>query len=374
MRMQQTVWAMGLMSGTSLDGVDAALIRTDGEKVYEFGPAITVPYSDALSYDLREAVYRRSDIARTARDLTMAHNDVVHELLRDAEMKFSDVAYLGFHGQSIDHRPDEGITVQIGDPAMLAENTGIDVIADFRRRDIACGGQGAPLVPLYHAALVRDMDLPIVVLNIGGIANVTWVGRASPQTKLSEMDILAFDTGPGNVLLNEWAGLHTGTFCDKDGKLSLEGEVDQAVVAHLLEDEYFAQKPPKSLDRNHFDVDAVQHFSSVDGAATLAAFTISSILKAREFLPQTANHWVVAGGGRHNPALVRALKQRIPGLQIAEEIGWDGDALEAQAFAFLAVRSAYGLPLTLPTTTGTNRPVTGGALYRAHHELQKIPA
>lgn len=361
----KTVWAMGLMSGTSLDGVDAALIRTDGEKVHEFGPAITVPYHEALSYDLREVIYRRGDTAKAARDLTLVHNDVVHELLRDAEMKFSDVAYLGFHGQTIDHRPDDGITVQIGDPSLLAEHTGIDVIADFRRRDVASGGQGAPLVPLYHAALVRDMDLPIAVLNIGGMANVTWVGRSEHAEKLIAHDILAFDTGPGNVLLNEWAGLHTGQYCDKDGKLALQGEVDEAVVTHLMEDAYFQQHPPKSLDRNYFDIDAVQHFSSIDGAATLAAFTITSILKARDYFPAPVKHWVVAGGGRHNPSLMRPLKQRIPDLQKAEEIGWDGDALEAQAFAFLAVRSAYGLPLSLPTTTGTNRAVTGGGLYRA---------
>lgn len=362
---EKAVWAMGLMSGTSLDGVDAALVRTDGESIAEIGPAITVPYDLKLQHEIREVIYRRGDTARVARDLTLAHADVVHELLKDAEMKFSEVSFLGFHGQSIDHRPDEGITVQIGDPALLADRTGIDVIADFRRRDIACGGQGAPLVPLYHAALVRKMDLPVAVLNIGGMANVTWVGRSEHAERLIAHDIIAFDTGPGNVLLNEWAGLHTGTYYDVDGKLALEGEVDESVVAHLMADAYFKQHPPKSLDRNYFSIDAVKHFSSVDGAATLAAFTIASILNAEQYFPTSANRWIVVGGGRHNPSLMKPLKAQIPGLIPAEDAGWDGDAIEAQAFAFLAVRSAKGRPLSLPTTTGTSRAVTGGAFYRA---------
>ena len=362
---EKPLWAIGLMSGTSLDGIDAALVRTDGETVSELGPAITVPYDEKLQHEIREVIYRRGDKAKAARDLTMAHSDVVHELLKDAGMKFNEVSFLGFHGQSIDHRPDEGITVQIGDPALLADRTGIDVIADFRRRDIASGGQGAPMVPLYHAALVREMELPVVVLNIGGMANVTWVGRSEKADKLIAHDIIAFDTGPGNVLLNEWAGLHTGTYYDKDGKLALEGEVDESVVTHLMEDDYFKQHPPKSLDRNYFSIDAVKHFSSVDGAATLAAFTIASILHADRYFPTKAKTCIVAGGGRYNPSLMKPLKHKIPTLKSAEEVGWDGDAIEAQAFAFLAVRSAKGRPLSLPTTTGTNRAVTGGAFYRA---------
>ncbi len=362
---EKPIWAMGLMSGTSIDGIDAALICTDGENIAEFGPAITIPYDDKLRYDIREVIYRRGDAALAARDITIAHCDVVHELLREAGLHFSEVSLLGFHGQTIDHRPEDGITVQIGDPSLLAERTGIDVIADFRRRDIACGGQGAPLVPLYHAALVRNMDLPVVVLNIGGMANVTWVGRSENAQKLIAHDIVAFDTGPGNVLLNEWAGLHTGQYCDTNGQLALQGEVDEAVVEHLLEDEYFSLHPPKSIDRNYFTIDAVRHFSAVDGAATLAAFTIASILQAKQYFPAPANSWIVAGGGRHNPSLIKPLRQQIANFYTAEDMRWNGDAVEAQAFAFLAVRSARGMPLTLPTTTGTNRAVTGGALYKA---------
>ena len=357
--------AIGMMSGTSLDGIDAAIIRSDGENMVEFGEAVTIPYTDFLRHELREVIYRRGDRAKAARDMTSAHVEAIRTLLNHAELSPKDIDLIGFHGQTIDHRPDEGITIQMGDPSLIAELIGVDVIADFRRRDVAAGGQGAPLVPLYHAALVRSMRLPVVVLNVGGMANVTWVGRSeSDDEPLIAHDILAFDTGPGNVLLNEWAMQHTGVPMDEDGKLAAQGSVDQAVVDRLMQDPFFHLRPPKSLDRNYFHLDSMRHLSPEDGAATLTAFTVASIAAARDYFPAPAQEWIVAGGGRHNPVMMEQLQARLPNLKSAEALHWNGDAIEAQAFAFLAIRSYLGMPLTLPTTTGTRHAVTGGALYR----------
>jgi anhydro-N-acetylmuramic acid kinase len=374
--MNQPLWAMGMMSGTSLDGIDVALIRSDGETVLERGAWLTVPYTEALRHQLREAVYGRGDAALAAREMTLAHAEAAKALLATTPLT-PDV--IGFHGQSVDHRPKQGITLQIGDPSLLAEELGIDVVADFRRRDVAAGGQGAPLVPLFHAAMVEDLPRPIAVLNIGGIANVTWIGNGQwamgnrqeegikPNAKCLEprASILAFDTGAGNVLLNEWVGKHTGQPIDFNGEIAQKGTVDEAVLTLYLQDPFFAKQPPKSLDRNYFHGDPVRHLSLEDGAATLAAFTIQSIVQAQEYFPEPVKRWIVAGGGRHNPVLMQQLRARLPHVYSAEEMGWEGDALEAQAFGFLAIRSYYGLPLSLPTTTGVNRAVTGGALYRA---------
>jgi anhydro-N-acetylmuramic acid kinase len=365
--MKNPVWAIGLMSGTSLDGIDAALVLTDGETVFERGAWEITPYSDELRHQLREVIYKRGDVPLAAKNMTLAHARAVKNLLAKANMKARDVALIGFHGQSIDHRPAEGITVQIGDGALLAQETGIDVITDFRRRDVAAGGQGAPLVPLFHAAMVRGQSLPVAVLNIGGMANVTWVNctESGKQHKLAEFDVIAFDTGPGNVLINEWIGQHTGETMDRDGAYARKGKADEKVLSLLMQDPYFHQFPPKSLDRNYFHTDPVRHLSLEDGAATLAAFTVRSILAAQEYFPVPVNRWIVAGGGRLNPTVLEPLRHSLPDLSTAEDAGWEGDALEAQAFAFLAVRSYLGLPLSLPTTTGVNRAVTGGAFYRA---------
>jgi anhydro-N-acetylmuramic acid kinase len=277
-----------------------------------------------------------------------------------------DVHVIGFHGQTVTHRPSEQITWQIGNGALLAEKTGIDVVSDFRRRDMAADGEGAPLVPLYHAALARKMQLPIAMLNIGGIANVTWIGKSeSASDQLMDLDIIAFDTGPGNVLLNEWALKSTGMDCDRDGKLALSGTPDMALVARMMQDEFFAKHPPKSLDRNYFSHDAVSRLSKEDAAATLVAFTAAAVEKAAGYFPVPAKQWFISGGGRHNPSLMQALKTYFLQVYPVEALGWEGDALEAQAFAFLAMRSLKRLPISLPTTTGVRMAVTGGAHYRA---------
>ncbi len=362
----ETGWSLGLMSGTSLDGIDAALIKTDGEHVFEFGPSLTVAFDDDYRAKLREVVHGRGDMLMAEHDITLKHADAVKALLMKADITRKDVQVIGFHGQTVAHRPQEQLTWQIGNGALLAEKTGISVVCDFRRRDVAAGGEGAPLVPLYHAALARQMELPVAVLNIGGIANVTWVGRSESNSRdLMDLDIMAFDTGPGNVMINEWALKTIGQDCDRDGKLALAGKADEAIIAAMLKDWYFTKTPPKSLDRNYFTFDDMQHLSPEDGAATLTEFMAAAVENGATYFPRPARQWFVSGGGRHNPAVMQALRKRFMQVYPVESLGWVGDALEAQAFGFLAVRSLQGLALSLPTTTGAIRAVTGGAYYRA---------
>jgi len=366
MQKEEIRWSLGLMSGTSLDGIDAALIRTDGEQVHEFGAWQTTPFDDAMKSILRAAVRGRGDLLLAEHLMTLKHAEAVKSLLDKANLTHKDVQVIGFHGQTVAHRPEEDLTWQMGDGALLAEKTKIDVVCDFRRRDIAAGGEGAPLVPLYHAALARHMELPIAVLNLGGIANVTWIGKSERAgSELMALDILALDTGPGNVMLNEWAEEKAKMDYDEGGKLAFAGKVNKEALDVLLSNSYFAKHPPKSLDRNHFSVEHMQHLSAEDGAATLTAFVIESVRLGQEYFPAPAKQWFITGGGRHNPAIMKGLKDTLGSAYPVESLGWKGDALEAQAFAFLAVRSLKKLPLSLPTTTGALRAVTGGALYRA---------
>lgn len=366
MQKEETRWALGLMSGTSLDGIDAALIRTDGEYIHEFGAWLTIPYDEQMKAILRAAVFGRGDLLMAEHVMTMKHAEAVKALLDKANLTYKDVQVIGFHGQTVAHRPEEDLTWQMGDGALLAEKTKIDVVCDFRRRDIAAGGEGAPLVPLYHAALSRHMELPIAVLNIGGIANVTWIGRSERAgSELMALDILAFDTGPGNVMLNEWAHAKTGVDYDLNGKLAFAGKVDPTVLTELIGNSYFTKHPPKSLDRNHFRSDHLENLSPEDGAATLTSFMVESVKQGVRYFPAQPKQWFISGGGRHNPAVMQGLKEALGQVYPVESLGWKGDALEAQAFAFLAVRSLKKLPLSLPTTTGAIRAVTGGAHYRA---------
>ncbi|HEY7609604.1 MAG TPA: anhydro-N-acetylmuramic acid kinase [Alphaproteobacteria bacterium] len=356
------------MSGTSLDGVDAALIRSDGRGRVEFGPRTTIPYGDAIRRGLR-AVLGKSEAPRAVVEaLTRAHAEAVETLLSAHGVAPGEVDVVGFHGQTIWHRPEAGETVQIGDGALLARLVGIDVVNDFRSADVKAGGQGAPLVPVFHAALARELEHPLVVLNIGGVANVTWIGAAFDPAAMAPDDaaLLAFDTGPGNALIDDWVLRHTGARCDTDGRLAHAGRVDAKAAAAILADPYFARTPPKSLDRGHFEAGPVRALSPEDGAATLVEVTAQAAAAARRFFPMPARRWLVCGGGRHNPAIMRALKAAVAApVDAVEAVGWDGDALEAQAFAYLALRALDGLPITFPRTTGAPRPLAGGTLHRA---------
>lgn len=353
--------AIGLMSGTSLDGIDAALIRTDGHGRVERIGFYTMPYPSELRDQLRGCLGLKFDpdgrVARAERAMTLAHAGAVAQLRQN----FSDTAVdlIGFHGQTIDHDPAMRRTWQIGDAALLAAETGIDVIADFRSADVAAGGQGAPLLPLYHAALAQNLEKPVAVLNIGGVANVTFIGAGDNA-------LLAFDTGPGSALLNDWVKQHTGAEYDRDGLLARAGTIDRDILASYLADDYFSRPAPKSLDRDQWNIRALAGLSVEDGAATLTALTVRAIAKACDHLPESPLQWYVTGGGRLNPAMMDGLRRvlNVP-VGVVDDLGWDGDAMEAEGFAYLAVRSALGLPLSLPGTTNVPQPLSGGQRWSA---------
>jgi anhydro-N-acetylmuramic acid kinase len=360
---RKSLSALGLMSGTSLDGIDAAVVETDGERVLGFGPAATYPYDDGFRERLRLLLGSDPDAGDpTVGELTRRHAEAVKRLLADHGLERSAIGVIGFHGHTVLHDPARGITRQVGDGAGLAWATGIPVVADFRSDDVAAGGQGAPLAPLFHRALAEPLAKPLAVLNVGGVANVTYLG---PRPKDGEGAILAFDTGPGNALIDDWTLRTRGRPFDADGRLARAGRVDEALLALLLRHPYFERPPPKSLDRGQFDAGAAAGLSAEDGAATLTAFTAAAVAKAARFLPEPPRRWLVSGGGRRNGALMQALARALSApVEPVEACGWRGDSLEAEAFAFLAVRSLGGLPLSLPSTTGVPRPTSGGTLHR----------
>ena len=360
--MNGIVTALGLMSGTSMDGIDVAVIDTDGERVAGFGPATTYPYPDDVSADLRALVAdaRRAETGNHAdldRRVTGAQTRAVEKLLKGAGIDRAKIAVVGFHGQTILHRPEKRVTYQLGNGAAMAERLGIDVVNRFRDADLAAGGQGAPLAPLYHRALAQDLERPLAVLNLGGVGNVTY---------LEGETVIAFDTGPANAMIDDWMLKHSGQSYDADGRLAASGTVDKAALAKLMDNAYFALKPPKSLDRNDFSAAPVQGLAPADGAATLVAFTVETVRRSLDHLPGRPKRWLVTGGGRLNPTIMAALAEALKApVAPVEAVGWQGDALEAQCFAVLAVRSLRGLPLSVPTTTGAPRPMTGGVLNRA---------
>ena len=344
------------MSGTSLDGIDAALIETNGITITRLGPWLTTPYDKDLRERLRDALGDTGPLDDVAHDMTLAHAEAVRALLIGCGRNARDIRVIGFHGHTIDHRPADGVTRQIGNGALLAAETGIDVVAEFRTADVAAGGEGAPLAPLYHAALCRGMDQPVCVLNIGGVANLTWIGEDNA--------LLAFDTGPGNALIDDWLRRHTGGTMDTDGVLAASGTAHPATVAAYLGDVYFNRPPPKSLDRLDFTLDNVAGHAPADGAATLVAVTCAAVARAVDYLPASPKRWLVTGGGRHNPVIMASLSAMMAApVDPVERVDWNGDALEAQAFAFLAMRSLAGQPLSLPMTTGVAGPTTGGRLF-----------
>lgn len=355
--------ALGLMSGTSVDGVDVALIETDGERLGAFGPVLTVAYPDEIRRTIRAAFGAEQPNAATTaaeRAVTETHVEAVQRWSKTHGVALSTVDLVGFHGQTITHRPEKRFTWQIGDGAALAKALGVRVINDLRGADVAAGGQGAPLVPIYHAALVRDLPRPLAVVNIGGVANVTWIGREGIGAGDS---LLAFDTGPGNGPIDDWCAKRAGQRFDKDGALAAAGRVDRTRLERFSEHRYFAKKPPKSLDRGDFNDSWADGLSVADGAATLTRGTARAIALGARHFPAPASQWVIAGGGARNSTLLKEIAEETRGRVVsADSLGWNGDALEAQAFAFLAVRSLRGLPLTFPGTTGAPRPLTGGRL------------
>jgi anhydro-N-acetylmuramic acid kinase len=365
------VQVIGLMSGTSLDGVDVAVIETDGERITAFGPTGYRAYAEGERALLRQALgdatgmtdraQRPGILAQAEALVTRAHGDAIADYLEDNELALGAVDIIGFHGQTVLHRPEHRLTVQIGDGRALARRFGRPVAFDFRAADVAAGGQGAPLAPVFHAALVQNLDRPgpIAVLNIGGVANVTYCADGA---------LVACDTGPGNALLDDFIRARTGRAFDTGGAKAARGRVDQAFVEGVLHLPFFAAPPPKSLDRNAFaSVSGGLADSSVaDGAATLAALTAACVARVVPMFPQPPRTWIVSGGGARNPAILAMLAERVApaSVETADSLGWSSDALEAQAFAYLAVRTLRGLPITFPSTTGVAQPLPGGIVAR----------
>ncbi len=365
--MASRLWkAIGLMSGTSMDGVDAALIETDGYSIFDSGPHLTIPYEPAFRNELQNLVngdYRRSNLIEE--QLTLKHADAVNKLLNDFSIPPNQIDLIGFHGHTIIHKPEEKFTWQIGDGNLLAQTTGIDVINDFRSADVKAGGQGAPLVPIFHHLLTKDMELPIIILNIGGVANITWVDEHVDN-------LIGFDTGPGNALIDDWVSSHGNFVYDVDGKIALSGHVNRNKLKELMSHPFFDAPAPKSLDRDTFRVfvtSVLDGETLQNGAALLTAFTVSAIIRGIENLPKPSRTCIVVGGGRHNNAIMSQLDGKLSiNVLSGDLVGWTGDAIEAQAFGFLGVRSKRGLAISFPGTTGVPFSMSGGKYYPVSHE------
>jgi anhydro-N-acetylmuramic acid kinase len=367
--------AIGLMSGTSYDGVDLALLETDGEDLGRVGPTGYRPYSEqeravlrraiAVAANLSDRAERPKALVEAEELVTDMHAEAVEAFLAANGMTPREVAVVGFHGQTVLHRPDRGLTVQLGNGPALAARIGIPVVYEFRAADVAAGGQGAPVVPVFHRAMVRLLERahPVGVLNLGGVANVTFIN--------GDDQLIACDTGPGNALIDDFLRLRTSSLRDDEGRAAAAGKVDEAAVARVLAHPFFAKPPPKSLDRNTFrhwvaEEGGLANKSTEDGAATITAITAASVARAITVLPRAPASWIVSGGGTRNPTLMRMLAEALApaAVETAGAIGWSADALEAQAFAYLAVRAVKEMPITFPTTTGVPRPLTGGVLAK----------
>lgn len=353
--------ALGIMSGTSMDGIDVALLTTDGQSFVEAGPARTYPYPaatrDALLAHLAEAErFETERFPDLEKAVTQAHADAALTFMRKHRLSPDQIDVIGLHGQTMLHRPERRFTCQLGDGQLAADLTGRPVVYRFRHADVAAGGQGAPLVPVYHQALASGLAGPLMVLNLGGVANVTYIDGD---------ELIAFDTGPASALIDDFMRQRRGVAMDQDGALAASGTVDEPLLATLLNHPYFSKKPPKSLDRNDFHnwSQAVSQLSDAAGAATLTSFTIETIAAALRHVPRPPIQWLATGGGRHNQTLMQGLALRfgVP-VRPVETVGWDGDGMEAHCFGYLAVRSLRGLPLSFPTTTGVPHPMAGGEL------------
>lgn len=346
---------IGLMSGTSFDGIDVGLLDTDGVSIGKAGPTETWPYPVSMRDRLRAVMGQERASPDLAADLTDCHEAAVRRFLSRFAIDPSQVRAIGFHGQTILHRPQDRLTVQIGDGDRLARRLGLPVVDQFRIDDVAAGGEGAPLAPVYHQALFRGQETPLAVVNIGGLSNVTWIGREG---------LVSFDTGIGNARLDDWMWTRANLPYDPDGQFGLRGRVDEAFVKAALQQPFYGRSPPKSLDRDELVVELPTQMDVEDGAATLAAITADAIALGGASFPEPACMWIVAGGGRLNRAIMGRLRERLGApVLVAEEVGQDGDGVEAHLIAFLAARRLADLPSTFAKTTGTAQPVVCGRIH-----------
>jgi anhydro-N-acetylmuramic acid kinase len=364
MSQRPPVKAIGAISGTSMDGIDVSIVETDGEAFVQPGPGRTFSYPADLRKTL-QALIAQPERAQSEplEDLeaavTQTHIGAIRRFMEETGVSADDVSLIGFHGQTVYHRPEIRFTRQLGLGDRVAKELGIDTVYRFRQADVESGGEGAPFVPLYHHALASALPQPIMILNLGGVGNVTYIDGET---------VIAFDTGPASALLDDFILRRRGLSFDENGRLAASGTVDETLVAEFMRNPFFDRPAPKSLDRQDFHARAksVEALSDEDGAATLAAFTIESVIAALRHVPRVPQRWLVTGGGRLNAHFMRHLNERL-GVPVdpVEAVGWNGDFLEAQAFGYLAVRSTLGLPLSLPTTTGVPHPMPGGELRHA---------
>ncbi|MBH9994463.1 MULTISPECIES: anhydro-N-acetylmuramic acid kinase [Bartonella] len=366
--------AIGLMSGTSMDGIDAALIESDGEKIVNIIGHSSCEYDVAFHKKLKSTldevtnVVKADELSRSVLnvgdELTIKHAFAVNQLLKKYSISPNKVDLIGFHGQTILHKPDIGLTIQIGNGAMLAQQCGIDVVFDLRSNDMKHGGQGAPLVPVYHRALALKLsdklDFPVAFINIGGISNLTFVGKND--------ELYAFDCGPGNGLIDQWMYLKTGSPMDRNGEAGLRGTVKEEIVNSYSRHPFFSQRKPGSLDWRSFKPLTDKAVSVEDGAASLSFVTAYGIVNSFRHLPTYPKTLVLSGGGAYNRAIIKALEELTQKYGIitltAQSLGLSSDFIEAEAWAYLAIRSIYNLPITFPTTTGCLSPQSGGRLAR----------
>jgi len=360
--MNKKIKVIGLMSGTSFDGVDLSYIQTDGDRVlqylgdsfYEYPRTLIAEYQNFFNFSLEE-------LLEFEKKVTIAHLEAIEIFCKNQMLTFKEIDLIGFHGQTLYHNPEKSLTLQIGNPNILTANLGIDVVADFRRRDIENGGQGAPLVPFYHRAIIDDSLYPATIVNIGGISNVTILGKNT---------ITAFDSGPGNAPLNDFIASFNGDYhYDIDGEISAKGEIDLAKIETLLKNDFFHKKPPKSLDRNFISYQEFKHLNMHDGAATICFLIAKAIC---DTIKDQGKHVFICGGGRKNPTIMKFLSQlsnaevhSIDRINDSQGRPLNGDFIESQAFAYLAARIKYNLPIADLNTTGTKYPAPGGAFYRA---------
>jgi anhydro-N-acetylmuramic acid kinase len=355
---------IGVISGTSMDGIDVAILRTDGRQAIETGAGRMLPYPTDLRADLLKllenpGVAETDPLAELERRVTDAFVDAIRTFMTAEGLKRADVDLVGLHGQTVYHRPERRFTRQLGSGKAMALALGVPVVDSFRQADVRSGGHGAPFAPLYHAALAARLPKPLMVLNWGGVGNVTYI---------DEDIILAFDTGPASALMDDLVMRRFGLPYDDGGRIAAAGAVDRAMLSQLMDNPFFAMRPPKSLDRQDFHARAaaVQSLGDADAVATLAAFTIEATAAALAHAPRPPGRWLVTGGGRRNATLMRGLSARLGApVEPVEAEGWNGDLIEAQCFGYLAVRSLAGLPLSLPTTTGVPEPMPGGQLWAA---------
>lgn len=358
------VKAIGVISGTSMDGIDVSIVETDGDTVVTPGPGRTFSYPDDLRSRLQDLI---AEPARAQSEpledldqaVTNAHVAAIRRFMDETGTSPDEVSLIGFHGQTVYHRPEIRFTRQLGAGRRVAQELGIDTVDRFRHADVASGGEGAPFVPLYHRALASPLEQPVMILNLGGVGNVTYIDGDT---------VIAFDTGPASALLDDFVLRRRGQSYDENGRLAASGTADAKLVEEFMTNPFFDRPAPKSLDRQDFHARAkgVEALPDPDGAATLAEFTIESVVAALRHVPRRPLRWLVTGGGRRNAHFMNRLRARLGvSVEPVETVGWDGDFLEAQAFGYLAVRSVKGLPLSLPTTTGVPHPMPGGELHRA---------